>query len=93
MARLVHIGEDMDAAAMTRLKPVFEDLALGSEDVTLDLTGVDFVDSSGIGGLVFLYKRLRVSGRKLRLRGVVGQPLQLITHLRLADLIEDGRTA
>lgn len=91
MARLVQITDDMDAAAMTRLKPVFEELAAGTEDVTLDLTDVEFVDSSGIGGLVFLYKRLRVSGRKLRLRGAGGQPLQLITHLRLADLIDEGR--
>ncbi|MEW6125211.1 MAG: STAS domain-containing protein [Pseudomonadota bacterium] len=93
MAKVVEITEDMDAAAMTRLKPVFEDLASGADDVTLDLTGVDFVDSSGIGGLVFLYKRLRLAGRQLRLRGAAGQPLQLIRHLRLADLIEDGGKA
>lgn len=90
MAKLVQITDDMDAAAMTRLKPLIEELGLGAEDVTLDLSGVEFVDSSGIGGIVYLYKRLRVAGRKLRLRGAGGQPLQLITHLRLADLIEDG---
>lgn len=91
MARLVDITEDMDAAAMTRLKPLFEELGTGADDVTLDLSGVEFVDSSGIGGIVFLYKRLRIAGRKLRLRGASGQPLQLITHLRLSDLIEGGR--
>lgn len=91
MAKLVQITDDMDAAAMTRLKPLFEELGLGADDVTLDLSAVDFVDSSGIGGIVYLYKRLRVAGRKLRLRGAAGQPLQLITHLRLADLIEAGR--
>ncbi|OYW59027.1 MAG: hypothetical protein B7X99_01685 [Rhizobiales bacterium 17-65-6] len=91
MAKVVLIGEDMDAAAMARLKPLFEELAAGTDDVTLDLTGVDFVDSSGIGGLVFLYKRLRLGSRKLRLRGARGQPLQLIAHLRLSDLIEGGK--
>ena len=91
MAKVVRIGEDMDAAAMARLKPLFEELASGTDDVTLDLTGVEFVDSSGIGGLVFLYKRLRLGARRLRLRGASGQPLQLIAHLRLSDLIEEGK--
>lgn len=93
MVKLVRIGEDMDAAAMARLKPLFEELAAGNEDVTLDLSGVEFVDSSGIGGLVFLYKRLRLTSRRLRLRGASGQPLQLIAHLRLSDLIEEGKAS
>ncbi|TCT06573.1 STAS domain-containing protein [Aquabacter spiritensis] len=91
MPRLVQISGDMDAAGMARLKPVFEELAAGTDDVTLDLSAVEFVDSSGIGGLVFLYKRLHKSNRKLRLRGAAGQPLQLVIHLRLSDLIEEGR--
>ncbi|MFG1427261.1 STAS domain-containing protein [Roseixanthobacter glucoisosaccharinicivorans] len=90
MSKLVQIVEDMDAASMAKLKPVFEELGAATDDVTLDLSAVDFIDSSGIGGIVYLYKRLRIAGRTLRLRGASGQPRRLINHLRLADLTEES---
>lgn len=91
MAKTVKIAGDMDAAAMSELKTTFESLGSSPEDVVLDLAEVEFMDSSGVGGIVFLYKRLRVAGCKLRLTGARGQPLQLLTHLRLSDLIDGAR--
>lgn len=90
MPKVVEIAGDMDAAAMAELKATFEALGSGAEDVVLELGQVEFMDSSGVGGIVFLYKRLRVAGCKLRLRGAHGQPLQLLTHLRLSDLVDGG---
>ncbi|WP_127088796.1 STAS domain-containing protein [Aquabacter cavernae] len=93
MPKVVELSDDMDASGMARMKPLFEELALGADDVTLDLTNVDFIDSSGVGGLVFLYKRLRLKGRQLRLRVPRGQPRQIIHHLRLTDLLDEGGDA
>ncbi|GGF76070.1 anti-anti-sigma regulatory factor [Azorhizobium oxalatiphilum] len=90
MPKVVKIPGDMDAASMADLKTMFENLGSSSQDVVLDLSEVDFMDSSGVGGIVFLYKRLRVNGFKLRLSGAQGQVLQLLTHLRLSDLIDGG---
>lgn len=90
MPKVVEIAGDMDAAAMAQLKATFEALGSGAEDVVLKLSQVEFMDSSGVGGIVFLYKRLRVAGCKLRLSGAHGQPLQLLTHLRLSDLVDEG---
>ncbi len=90
MPQVVEIAGDMDAAAMTGLKATFETLGGAADDVVLDLAKVEFMDSSGVGGIVFLYKRLRVAGRTLRLTGAHGQPLQLLTHLRLSDLVDGG---
>ncbi|WP_341992180.1 STAS domain-containing protein [Azorhizobium sp. AG788] len=90
MPKVVEIAGDMDAAAMAELKATFEALGSGAEDVVLNLGQVEFMDSSGVGGIVFLYKRLRVAGCKLRLSGARGQPLQLLTHLRLSDLVDEG---
>jgi anti-sigma B factor antagonist len=41
------------------------------------------VDSSGLGILVFLHKRLVSNGHKLKIMGLKGQPLQLFTNLHL----------
>jgi hypothetical protein len=35
-----------------------------------------------------MYKRLVANGHALKLTGVKGQPLQLLTYLKLTDLIE-----
>ena len=49
----------------------------------IDLRGVTFIDSSGIGAIVFLFKRLRAANRELMLVGVHGQVRELIELLRV----------
>ncbi len=67
MTRKLRIQDDLDAGTMTTVRVLFEELAAANEDIALDVTNVSFIDSSGVGGLVFLYKRLnaRACGWKL----------------------------
>ena len=85
MAEIFKIEGDFDAAAARELRPKIELLATTDGDVTIDLSAVEFIDSSGVGALVFLHKRLVAAGRKLRVMGLQGQPLELLTYLRFAD--------
>jgi anti-sigma B factor antagonist len=85
MAEVLTIDGDFDAAAARELRPQIEKLALAAGDVTVDMAGVEFVDSSGVGALVFLHKRLLEAGHRLKVTGLRGQPLELLTYLRLAD--------
>ena len=73
---------------MKAQRPMFEELADCSDDVVLDMSSVEFIDSSGVGAIVFLYKRMLSSNRKLKLQKLGGQPHQLLTYLRLADLVK-----
>lgn len=91
--RNVTIGRDMDAAAMTEMKALFEELALGNQDVRFDLKGVDFIDSSGVGGIVFVFKRLRDKSLKVSLVNVEGQPLRLLRQLQLEFMIATAQDA
>jgi anti-anti-sigma factor len=77
----------LDAASVTTLKEDFEALANVGDDVILDLSNTDFLDSSGVGAIVFLYKRLTASGRRLELQGVDGQPLRLLEFLRVTSVV------
>jgi anti-anti-sigma factor len=77
----------LDAASVTALKSDFEALAGEGEDVVLDLSHTDFLDSSGVGAIVYLYKRLNASGRRLELQGVDGQPLRLLEFLRVTSVV------
>lgn len=81
---LIVLNEDFDAQAVAEIRPALESISTNSlQDVIVDLSGVTFMDSSGIGALVFLYKRLRSKGRTLVLVGTRGQPEKLISMLRI----------
>lgn len=73
---------------MKAQRPLFEELADCGEDVVIDMSGVEFIDSSGVGAIVFLYKRMLAANRKLQFQKLNGQPQQLLTHLRLAELVK-----
>ena len=90
------VADDMDADFMASIRDELENLANGDDHVVLDVSDVTFIDSSGIGGMVFLYKRLATQGRRLMLAGLAGQPLQMLKYLRLTELLApslDGEAA
>ena len=85
--RLVKIDQDMDAATMAAMRPMFEELADSKSDVCFDLSGVDFLDSSGVGGIVFVFKRLRERSLKVSLVNAGGQPARLLRQLKLEFML------
>lgn len=89
MSQKHEIDDDLDAAYVSRVRPLIERLADAKEDVILDFSKVEFVDSSGLGALVFLHKRLTAKGHKLKIVGLRGQPLQLFTNLHLVPVFCD----
>lgn len=94
--RKLTLSGQLDAMAVDRLRPELARIAeTEKHDVSLDFSNVDFVDSSGIGAVVFMYKRL--TSRKLRMTvtGLHGQPLELFKFLRIDKTIpvETGEAA
>ena len=81
------IEGSLDALAVEILRPRFDELVESQLDVALNLSKTQFIDSSGIGAIVFLFKRLRSLNLKLSLVGVHGQPLELLKHLRIDQSI------
>ncbi|PCJ96212.1 MAG: anti-anti-sigma factor [Zetaproteobacteria bacterium] len=77
-----------DAQTVSALEEDFQTLVKESKGrLIIDLSAVDFMDSSGIGSIVFLYKRLKAQNRELVLSGVNGQPARLIQSLRVDKTI------
>lgn len=86
--RVLPITGQFDAMAVKKLRPSFSDIAEKEQrDVRLDLTNVSFIDSSGIGAIVFMYKRVAARDRTLTITGLHGQPLELIRFLRIDKTI------
>ncbi len=85
----VELCGEMDAEGCAQISSSLEqvvDTAQGGK-VALDLNQVSFLDSSGIGAIVFLYKRLKIKKQALEIVGVQGQPLELIKLLRIDSAI------
>ena len=86
--RVFPISGQLDAMAVKQLRPSFADIAEKEQrDIRLDLTNVNFIDSSGIGAIVFMYKRVSARNKKLTITGLHGQPLELIRFLRIDKTI------
>lgn len=83
------LNGDFDSLNIIQVREELEQTIMNStaDNVVLDLSNVDFIDSSGIGAIVFLYKRLHGSQRHLELIGAKGQPKQLLQLLRISQAI------
>ena len=59
------IDSDLDSKHVVTLKPKLEALLdVDSTHIVLDFSAVEFIDSTGIGAIVFLFKRLTSQKRK-----------------------------
>ncbi len=85
-----NIDTNFDAEYLQQFGRRIDSLAGAGEDVTLDLSSVTFIDSTGIGALVALHKKLTASGHRLKISGLRGQPLQLFINLKLIPLFCGG---
>lgn len=84
---------DIDAAGAPELRQRLDELLTGGEhNFVIDLSGVPFMDSSGLATLVQLFKRVRIGSGDVRLCGLqpkVRRVLELIRLDRVFDVFDD----
>jgi len=89
---VVKLYGEMDAQGCSQLRPELEQIANTeiNRNVILNMGQVSFLDSSGVGVIVFLYKRLKAQRRSLEIDGAWGQPQELMELLRIDKVIPVG---
>lgn len=88
-ATTLYIRGELDALSAGELRPLLDRVVEeGRRDVTVDLSQLRLVDSSGVGALVSLYKRVRAGGGQVVFVNVTAQPLVIFKLLRL-DVVFD----
>lgn len=77
--------ERLDVSSMQNLKEELTRIVdEGNHNLTINLTPVDFIDSSGLSILIGLFKRLNtINGGKLQLCGLGKQPMELLEITQL----------
>jgi len=84
---VIKLHDEFDADAVKAMKSDLEKYSVLSHNILIDLKNVSFIDSSGIGAIVFLYKRMVSKGQILSVVGLTKQPLELFQMLLLDKTI------
>ncbi len=80
----LHIRGELDALSAPDLRPALDQVVdEARRDVLVNLADLRMLDSSGVGALVSLYKRVRAYGGQVTFTGVTAQPLVIFKLLRL----------
>ena len=83
---VVAIRGDLDLGAAATLVGAIDEIVAGSpSSVTLDLAGVTFLDSSGLGALLTLHSRCQTDGIAFR---AINPSSQVCRVLELTNLTE-----
>ena len=72
--------------------PIFQENLNGvlekkGEKITLDLSKLEFINSSGIGKLLIFYKKARSTGIEMEIEGISEELFSLFRAIRLDKLI------
>jgi anti-sigma B factor antagonist len=83
VATLRIVGE-LDAVTIPDIRPAIDALVAERHlRIVVDLSGLRLIDSSGVGAVVFLYKKAKEYGGVVTVQGLRDQPLSIFKLLRL----------
>jgi anti-sigma B factor antagonist len=74
----------LDAVTTPEIRPLIEALVVEQRpSITVDVSSLRLIDSSGVGVIVSLYKRCKTYGGAVKVLGLKDQPLTIFKLLRL----------
>ncbi len=79
----------LDALTALEVRPTIDELVdQQQKKVVCDLGGLAMIDSSGVGAIVSLFKRLRTLGGDVKIARIGGQPQEIFHLLRLDQVFD-----
>ncbi len=89
---------NLDALTAPELRPTIDELVANRRTkVVFDLRDLTLIDSSGVGAIVSLFKRVRMLGGDVKIACLANQPKEIFRLLRLDrafdlfDTVEEAR--
>jgi anti-sigma B factor antagonist len=79
----------LDIGTVSAMKADLDSLlSTGQHKVLFDLYDLEQVDSSGIGAIIALFKRVRSNNGEMKISRLIGQPKEIFSLLRLDRVFE-----
>lgn len=82
---VIRLVGEVDTVSSARLRAVLGEQVDEANDVVLDLSGVRFIDSSGLGVLVGALRRAEAGGHRLALRAPTSSLQRVLEMTGLAN--------
>jgi anti-sigma B factor antagonist len=93
-ALVLYIRGELDAVTVEEIRESLDQVATARHrTVIIDLSGLRVIDSSGVGSIVSLYKRVRAYGGQVAVRGAKEQPLAIFRLLKLDRVLAPEEAA
>lgn len=86
--QIVRLTGDLDLTAADRVRSTL--IGTGGSTVVVDLSGLEFIDSSGLSALITARRRAASAGTRLVLRGARGAARRVFEVSGLDDVLEEG---
>lgn len=81
---VIKLKGNLDALTAPDLKPTIDDLVASKKvKVVFNLQDLTLIDSSGVGAIVSLFKRVRMLGGDVKIACLANQPKEIFRLLRL----------
>lgn len=85
----VALRGEVDIQTVDQVRAVLgEALASGPQEIVVDLTGLTFIDSTGLGALIFGFQRSRDAGVRFRLAHASPPVRQILVLSGLLEVVE-----
>ena len=83
-AAVPEVAPDYSTLTAPDIRPIFDKVvADGRRRVLIDIEKVTMIDSSGVGAIVSLFKRVKADGGQVLVVGAKDQPLAVLKLLKL----------
>jgi anti-sigma B factor antagonist len=80
----LRIDGSLDALTVREIRPILDEIvADGARKVTVDFSELTMIDSSGVGAIVSLFKRVKAAGGQVVIVRAHDQPLAVLKLLKL----------
>lgn len=77
------LSGDLDVHSTSAVEEALNEALDQATTVVLDISGVPFADSSGLGGLISAYKRAKADGKEIRLSRPTPIVSEILTITRM----------
>lgn len=90
---VIELDGELDLYNAYKIKTLYTKMAeKGINSIILDLTNLDYLDSSGLGSIIYIFSDLKKHNGKMSLCHLSGSPKNLIQMTRLDKLFLIGDT-
>ena len=85
----INLGQELTHKTVMLYKPMFERYIPGITDtLTIGCRDLKVLDGSGLALLAWAFMKLGIDKKRLILHNVKGQPLAILTHLDVIEILK-----